>query len=72
VAARAKIHARFPKDAGNPHVEVHVRTVTLDGIEVVDIRDYYPSLKTYGRGLGLPRETLNELINGLVILNSDT
>lgn len=35
-------------------LRAHVRVVDVDGMKVVEIRDYIPSLKEYGRGYWLP------------------
>lgn len=35
-------------------LEVHVCMATLEGVTVLDIRDYVPSTGTYGRGTTLP------------------
>jgi hypothetical protein len=38
-------------------LEVHTCKARLDGVVVLDIRDYIPSTKTYGRGTTLPWNT---------------
>lgn len=37
-----------------PDLECHVRIVEVDGVRVVEFRDYIPSLQDYGRGYWLP------------------
>ena len=38
-------------------LEVHTCMATLDGVTVLDIREYVPSLDAYGRGTTLPWNT---------------
>jgi hypothetical protein len=38
-------------------LEVHACKARIDGVVVLDIRDYIPSTKTYGRGTSLPWNT---------------
>lgn len=38
-------------------LEVHTCRATLDGVTVLDIREYVPSLDAYGRGTTLPWNT---------------
>lgn len=35
-------------------LQVHVRLVEADGARFIDVRDYVPSAKQYGRGVMLP------------------
>jgi hypothetical protein len=46
--------------------EIHVSTVQSphDGL-FVDLREYIPSLETYGRGLTLPLGLLDQLLQGV-------
>ena len=37
-----------------PDLRAHVRVVEVEGMKVVEIRDYIPSLSEYGRGYWLP------------------
>ncbi len=37
-----------------PDLEVHTCRARIDGVVVLDIREYVPSLKQYGRGTTLP------------------
>jgi len=46
--------------------ELHVREVKIENMTFVDIRDYIPSLKEYGKGALIRR---NDLPNLLEILN---
>lgn len=48
-------------------LECHVRVVEVEGIQVAELRDYIPSLGTYGRGYWVPLKSdeLFSLINGL-------
>lgn len=49
-------------------LETHIRTVELDGISVLEFRDYIPSLGEYGRGYWLPvnGQVLNETVQVLL------
>lgn len=38
-------------------LEVHTCKASLNGVTVLDIRDFIPSTKTYGRGTTLPWNT---------------
>jgi len=53
-------------------LECHVRVVTIDNVRLLELRDFIPSLKEYGRGYWMPlTETsvyglmgaMNEVIN---------
>ena len=48
-------------------LECHLRVVDVEGVKVVELRDYIPSLKSYGRGYWIPLEEAKifSLINGL-------
>jgi len=48
-------------------LECHLRVVDVEGVRVVEFRDYVPSLKTYGRGYWIPltEDDIFSLINGL-------
>jgi hypothetical protein len=48
-------------------LECHLRVVEVEGVKVVELRDYIPSLKSYGRGYWVPLEEAKifSLINGL-------
>lgn len=57
-----------------PDLECHVRVVEVDGVRVVEFRDYIPSLDEYGRGYWLPltQASLYGAMNGLTdVLNSE-
>lgn len=56
--------SRIPKA---DDLEVHVSKATLNGVVVIDVRDYVPSLKKYGRGTTLPAsaETLKALTDAV-------
>lgn len=56
-------------------LECHVRVVTVDNVRLVELRDYIPSLKEYGRGYWMPlTEAAVYGIMGAMneILNSET
>ena len=48
-------------------LEVHVRYRKVEDEEFVDIRDFVPSTKTYGRGILIPLDdgAVTTVINGL-------
>lgn len=48
-------------------LECHLRIVEVEGIRVVEFRDYIPSLGEYGRGYWVPgsADEIFSLINGL-------
>lgn len=48
-------------------LECHLRVVEVEGVKVVEFRDYIPSLKQYGRGYWMPLEEdkIFSMINGL-------
>ena len=50
-----------------PDLECHIRIVEVEGVKVVELRDYIPSLESYGRGYWIPlrSEELFSAINGL-------
>jgi len=37
-----------------PDLHLHVRTTHEAGVDLIDIRQYVPSLKAYGRGITVP------------------
>lgn len=50
-----------------PDLECHVRIVEVESVRVVELRDYIPSLKEYGRGYWIPlkADSVFSIINGL-------
>lgn len=48
-------------------LECHLRVVEVEGVKVVEFRDYIPSLKSYGRGYWIPlsEAQIFSVINGL-------
>lgn len=69
--AKTRVVQTIPKAAD---LECHMRVVEIEGVRVVEMRDYIPSLKTYGRGYWVPLRTdeVFALINGLTeIVNSE-
>lgn len=50
-----------------PDLECHLRVVDVEGVKVVEFRDFIPSLKTYGRGYWIPlgEEEIFSVVNGL-------
>ncbi len=51
---RILVSTRKAKD-----LEAHVRTVDVDGVRVVEIRDFIPSLGEYGRGYWIPADRVS-------------
>lgn len=57
-----------------PDLECHIRIVDVEGVRVVELRDYIPSLGEYGRGYWMPltQASLYGLMNGFTeTLNSE-
>ena len=50
-------------------LEVHTCMATLEGVTVLDVRDFVPSTGTYGRGTTMPwnTETLKVMRAGLLV-----
>lgn len=50
-----------------PDLECHIRIVEIESVKVVELRDYIPSLKEYGRGYWIPlkADSVFSIINGL-------
>lgn len=49
--SKARTLGKFEKA---PDLETHIRTVDVDGVRVIELRDYIVSLKEYGRGYWVP------------------
>lgn len=54
--------SEFPKDAATV---VRVRKLVVDGVELLDIRDYNAELELYGRGAMLPAHLKKALVSAL-------
>lgn len=54
-------------------LDLRVRIVKVDEVEVVELRDYIPSLEEYGRGYWMPsdRETINAVVQALLLASSE-
>lgn len=54
-------------------LEVHTCKASMNGVTVLDIRDFVPSTKTYGRGTTLPwnTETLKVLAAAIQVARRD-
>lgn len=59
---RDKVMAKIP---AGPDIELHVRTVKVDGLELVDLRQYIVSQETYGRGVNFEAHLLDRVIEEL-------
>lgn len=62
-----------------PDMETHLRVIAVDGLEVVELRDFIPSLGEYGRGYWVPNDpgildallvALSEVSNGARVLRT--
>lgn len=53
-------------------LETHVRLVEVDGVSVLELRDYIPSLKEYGRGYWIPADgaTVSQLAQALLLASA--
>lgn len=51
VVNKAQVLEKVPKGTD---IETHVRVVTLGDVTYVELRDYIPSTKEYGRGYWIP------------------
>jgi hypothetical protein len=50
-------------------LETHVRSVEVEGVRVLEFRDYIPSLEAYGRGYWIPIENksaLNDIADSII------
>ena len=55
-----------------PDVEVHVSKIKVEGKSFVEIREYIPSLKGYGKGVTLPTDLLYDLNEALGDFEDDS
>lgn len=62
-AMSTKIHSKVKR---GPDFELHLRTVREDGLDVVELRDYVPSEKWYGRGVQFEPSFLPDIVEALV------
>ena len=63
--AKTVLVARVPKAVD---LETHVRLVSVDSIQFVELIDFIPSLGDYGRGYYMPKDDdrLTDIIGALV------
>jgi hypothetical protein len=50
-------------------LETHVRSVDVEGVRVLEFRDYIPSLEAYGRGYWFAtddKQALNDVVDVLM------
>lgn len=59
---KSKIIETIPKAED---LKLAVRTVKIEGVEYIDIRDYVPSTKTFGKGVLFRRHVLPDLVIAL-------
>jgi hypothetical protein len=54
-------------------LEARIRFVEVDGVKVVEIRDFIPSLGEYGRGYWIPadRATVSAVAQALLVAASE-
>ena len=52
-------------------LEVHIRELVVDDVNLVDIREFIVPTTTYGRGIQFPREHLMDVIDGLDLVLED-
>ena len=54
-------------------LELHVSTIRVAGTSLLEVRNYIPSLKQYGRGITVPatEDVFNAVRNGLNKAESD-
>lgn len=50
-------------------LKLAVRTMAIEGVEYIDIRDYVPSTKTFGKGVVFRRHVLPDLVKALSTLD---
>jgi hypothetical protein len=62
---RRTVHERHTK---GDDLELHVSIVTVGDESYVDIRDFVPSTKTYGRGSVIPVEWANEVALDIIAI----
>ena len=47
-------------------LEVRVRTLSVDGERFTDVREFVPSIETYGRGIMVPFDQTKPLMKALM------
>lgn len=57
-----RVIARIEEDRD---LEVHVSVLTTEGHDYVEIREYVPSLKQYGRGITVPVRLVQPILDAL-------
>lgn len=67
VPIQRKVLAKVSK---GPDLEVHTCKAVLEGVTVLDIREYCPSTGLYGRGTTLPWNTETLKVLGAAITNA--
>lgn len=66
---RDKIYAKFRK---SPDLELHIKLTWIDGLEFVNLRNYVPSKKEYGKGVMFPSSMLGWVLEELQSLQTYT
>lgn len=63
--SESRLLAEFRKA---PDLDTHVRVIEVDGLKVLEFRDYIPSLGEYGRGYWFPADgaTINDVVQSLL------
>lgn len=64
----SKVYAKITKE---DDLEVHVRVYKVRRSILVDIRDFVPSLNTYGRGIMFDVKSVGPVIDGLAEIEEE-
>lgn len=59
---RDKLYAKYRK---GPDLELHIKVTWIDGLEFVNLRNYVPSTKEYGKGVLFPSHMLPWIVEEL-------
>ena len=51
-----------------PDLQLHIKITKADGLELVNLRQFIPSLKKYGRGVAFESHLLPQVVEGLLDL----
>ncbi len=69
MATPAKI-ATVAKISKAPDLQTHVRLVAFEGVQIIELVDFIPSLGEFGRGYYIPNDTavLTDMLGALVAI----
>lgn len=62
MAQKDKVFAKIPR---GQDLELHVKVTDVDGEKRINLREYVPSTKLYGRGVLFALSDLNAVLTGL-------